>query len=349
MKILLYIFCARSLIRNNVVSLRKHPKLIYLRDAIIKDLEKKNINEDLQKSFSILEKNCGLINNDGICYFNSVIQALFANGRLLIFLIMNDFKPYQPLCTTLQHLALRMLTAPNYNALRFIERLSKHPRLVNYCTVNGGNPLILLEELLKGMQTEIEDTQKLYFREDGPDSYFGMEVFNTKCLNCQDYTLYKVSNVSISVPFSNTIEESIQFYFKNLKTISENKYYKCKKCVKFNPIEPSEIKHEFILPTNLIIVFERVRIKNNVIYSILQEIELNKNIIVNDIEYVLYSAICSYTYKKGYHANAIAFKNGKWTLFNDEQLETFSTETKNKKIFNNYAWILFFKKVNKND
>ncbi|KAM0676387.1 hypothetical protein GVAV_000352 [Gurleya vavrai] len=132
---------------------KNYPKtsLSQLRDKILKEYGPlDNENDDIEKS-KILGHRCGMINTEGICYFNAVIQSLFANKKLLLFYIMNDFSELQVLSKIIQKLAYQMLISNRIDPVPFLEAFSKHPRLVNHCTVNGGNPLVLVEELLRGL------------------------------------------------------------------------------------------------------------------------------------------------------------------------------------------------------
>lgn len=342
---ILYFFVSLQATNVNAL-LPNKSKLNNLRDKVISELSYNNYaSTRVAKESKILSHKCGMINKDGICYFNAVIQFLLANENMILFYLMNDFEQKQILSITLQCLVYKMLTEKKVDPIPYILIFSKHPRLQNFCTLNGGNPHILLEEMLKGLYMETELNKQMYYYELGPISYFLTEKVQTMCRRCKYKTLIEISNVLVNIPFSNTIEESIKFYKNITKTLLENKYYRCNNCSIFNPIIAKEIKYDVDIPDNFIIVFERVQIKNNVIYSIFQEIELNKTIKIEGQEYVLYSAICSYMFKNGYHANSIVYKDGKWTLFNDDQLETFPNDYTNNKIFNNYAWILYYKKI----
>ncbi|EJW05161.1 hypothetical protein EDEG_00742 [Edhazardia aedis USNM 41457] len=336
--ILLSTISCLQLASTHVYELKK------MRNEIASELAQFDDKVDQLKGKQLLIDNkCGMINTEGICYFNAVIQSLFANRNFVLFYIMNDFKPTQELSLNTQILAMKMLKARNVNPIPFLETYSEHQRLLNHCTLHGGNPLVLLEELLIGLYSEIEDDENLNFMEGAPQNYFVTERYSTTCKKCRRRTVDEISNVTMNIPFSNTLEESLSFY-NNVKEVSNvNKYYKCSKCNVFNPIIPDDIKVDIIYPNHLIIVFERVQIKNNVIYSIFQEIEMNETITIDGKKYELYSAVCSYMLKRGYHANAIVKKNGSWVLFNDNQLEIFSQDNDNKTVFNNYAWILFFK------
>lgn len=293
----------------------------------------------------IIENRCGLINTEGVCYFNAVIQSLFCNKNFVLFYIMNDFREQQMLSKIIQNLAYRMITQRVVDPVPFIIDLHDHPRLINNCTVNGGNPLVLVEELLIGLFSEIVDEENLKFTEGSPENFFLKETHSTTCDKCKNTNEETIHDVSMKIPFSNTIEESLKFY-KNIKlTEVKNRYYKCKTCKMFTPVVRQSMKSKLEYPENLMVVFERVSVKNNVIYSIFQEIDFNKQMSIGGKKYEAYAAICSYMLSKGYHANAIAYKNGRWILFNDSQLEVFPPDYFDDEIFNNYAWIIFYRKI----
>lgn len=318
-----------------------------LRKRIAKELATTDgsIDDINGKSF-ILDNLCGMINTEGVCYFNAVIQSLFSSRSFLTFYIMNDFTDKQPLSNIMQTMAYKMLSQKNLDPIPFINKLSTHSRLLNHCTIDGGNPHILLEELLVGLHLEIESQNDLCYMEGAPQNFFYGEKYTTKCINCKKTSTDVIRSPTINIPFSNTIEESIKFYNNIKNTENKNKYYGCGSCETFNPIIADEMIYETILPQNLILVFERVKIKNNFIYCIFQEINLNKNVKINGCEYTLYAAICSHLLKKGYHANAIVNRDGRWIIFNDNQLEIYPLNYEDRSILNNYAWILFYRKVN---
>lgn len=294
----------------------------------------------------LLDNLCGMINTEGVCYFNSVIQSLFSSRKFLLFYLMNDFDNDQFLSKLIQLMALEMVTNKNIDPVPFLNKLSTHSRLINHCSVDGGNPNILLDELLIGLHIELEGKTNLLYSEGAPRNFFFAERFITMCKICNEYTLDVINSPTISFPFSNSIDESVDFY-NNIKEIeNKNKYYKCVPCNSFNPIVPEELEYTAIYPRNLIIVLERVKIKNNNIFCIFQEINLNRNILIDGNEYTLYAAICSHLLKSGYHANAIVKRNGRWIVFNDNQLEAFPLNYEDRGILNNYGWILFYRNVN---
>lgn len=322
-------------------------KLDILRKRIKEEISTLNeYTDEITGKSLILDNWCGMVNTDGVCYFNSVIQSLFSSRNFLLFYLMNDFTKEKLLSLLIQEMAYAMLMQKKIDPVPYINKFSHHPRLANHCSIDGGNPKVLLEELLIGLYEEIANTEYLKYLEGSPKNFFYVEKFFTKCKKCKKYSTDTINSPSLNVPFSNSIEESVKFYY-NIKNVENmNRYYKCEFCDNFTSVFEDDFLYEAVPPRNLIIVFERVKIKNNFIYCIFQETNLNKNIEIDGCKYTLYAAICSHLLSKGYHANAIVKRDGRWIIFNDNQLEIYPYNYEDKNILNNYAWILFYRKLN---
>lgn len=305
-----------------------------LREKINAEMQNTHINSGRPL---IIDNVCGLENKTGTCYFNSSLQALFANRQFTLFIIMSKFNTNQVVSVIMQKIAHKLLTNREVSLLDEIDLLTKVPSLSHAVKRVGGDVSYCIPKLLQAIDEECFGVKT----PGSPQNFYIHEKVSFRCDKCIIQTVQVDKYPIYDVDFGSSFSHCFTFSLNIKRFTSKNKMYKCNKCKKFNKQENAKI--EFVMPENFIVSNGRSMLNHNKYEFIYGEIENQEHVMIDKWLFELYSMVCLYKPAEGLHVKTIAKKGKDWYLMDDNIIKKIKLED-NKDVKEN-AWIYFYRRI----
>lgn len=309
------------------------PHFEKLREKINAELRINDINND--KKSLLLDNICALKNKTGICYFNTVMQALFADRYFAYFFMNNKFCDKQPICIELQKVIYKLLTNTTVSLEAELLKLNQHKYLNGYFNLNGGDPSLILHKLIKELNKEVSKVNV----KGSPENFYITEKIHFICEKCHMMNENFCKYIQFNFDFTDSLEKGLSNKFKEKQHINKNyKEFECGKCKEY---DKRNVDQKIYLPNYFIVHNGRIFIKNKEIEMKKGKMKYSDSIALRNKKYELYSVILSEGTLKSLHVNCIAKKGDKWYLLNDEKITKVNLH-QNSMIETN-GWIYFYR------
>ncbi|KAM0679879.1 Inactive ubiquitin carboxyl-terminal hydrolase 50 [Glugoides intestinalis] len=275
----------------------------------------------------------GIRNAGNTCFFNASIQCLLSLPKIVSYFLTTTFDPVkQPFSTAFQTFIFDYRKNKVVNPHALISSIRTGIRLFNGRQQDAH---VFLESFISKLCDE-SDIFKGNRNSDIKKLLMIQQEDNVRCNSCGFVSVVKVGGLMQYLFIKDSVQGSIDYYFKTEETIDEESPWKCTSC---SQKSESTITHLIKNTSEYFIIylnrFQSISSKNNAY------IEVNDRIRINEINYEVVGMVCHSGVLSGGHYYSFC-KRDKWAEFNDSHVKKIEAPN----MGGNTAYLLFYSAMN---